>query len=369
MIEPVRLLKTTVGIASVSGQEAECARYLVTQMQTFADEAFVDGVGNAVARLGRGERQVVFLGHIDTVPGEVLVRIENGELWGRGSVDAKGSFCTAVAAASQLDAEVLERLTLTLIGAVEEEAPSSRGARYALKAYPKPHFVIVGEPSGWDAITLGYKGRLVVKLSLEKDNFHSAGNDVTAAEAITDSWQLIRNWAEQVNEGTEEVFARIQTSLQSVRSHSDGLRQQAEAVVGLRLPLVMPPKAAEAALRRVLDLSEEAHLNVDFSGHEQPYRSEKDSPVSRAFRTAIRRHGGRPRFKLKTGTADMNVVAPHWKVPILAYGPGDSALDHRPDERLNLADYERAVRVLRDTLTVIAGCKLSAGCPNDLKLE
>lgn len=369
MLDPISLLEKAVGIASVSGQEAECARYLVSQLQTFADEAFVDGAGNAVARLGRGERQVVFLGHIDTVPGEVQVRIENGELWGRGSVDAKGAFCTAVAAASQLDAEVLERLTLTLIGAVEEEAPSSRGARYALTAYPEPHFVIIGEPSGWDAITLGYKGRLVVKLSLEKDNFHSAGNDVTAAEAITESWQLIRNWAELVNGGTEEVFARVQTSLQSVCSHSDGLRQQAEAVVGLRLPLTMTPEAAEVALHWVLGLSEEAQLNVDFSGHERAYRSEKDSPLSRAFRTAIRRHGGRPRFKLKTGTADMNVIALHWKVPILAYGPGDSALDHRPDERLKLSDYERTIRVLRDTLTGIAGCTLNPGCSNDLELE
>ena len=33
--------------------------------------------------------------------------------------------------------------------------------------------------------------------------------------------------------------------------------------------------------------------------------------------------GGRPRFKLKTDTADMNVVGPAWGCPIVAYGPGD----------------------------------------------
>ena len=44
--------------------------------------------------------QIVLLGHIDTVPGHIPVRIENGELWGRGAVDAKGPLCTFVAAAA-----------------------------------------------------------------------------------------------------------------------------------------------------------------------------------------------------------------------------------------------------------------------------
>jgi LysW-gamma-L-lysine carboxypeptidase len=48
------------------------------------------------------------------------------------------------------------------------------------------------------------------------------------------------------------------------------------------------------------------------------------------------------------------VVAGHWPVPTLAYGPGDSALDHTPEERLDLAEYDRAVAVLTDALTRLA---------------
>lgn len=354
MLDAIRLLEKTISIPSVSGHEAEVARYLVTQMQTYADEAFVDEAGNAVARLGRGERQVVFLGHIDTVPGEIPIRIHNGELWGRGAVDAKGSFCTAVAAASQLATEVLNHISLTLIGAVEEEVPSSKGARHAVQVYPKPHFVIIGEPSSWNAITLGYKGRLVVKLALERDHFHSAGDGPTAAELVTDSWQQIRGWAAQVNQGSKRIFEQVQVSLQQIGSQTDGLKQRAEAVVGFRLPLTMPPEKAEEALRQLLNSPEEAGLELTFTGHERAYRSERDTPLSRAFRTVIRRHGGQPRIKVKTGTSDMNVVAPHWDVPMLAYGPGDSAFDHRPDERLNLAEYEAAIRVLRDVFSLLA---------------
>jgi LysW-gamma-L-lysine carboxypeptidase len=46
----------------------------------------------------------------------------------------------------------------------------------------------------------------------------------------------------------------------------------------------------------------------------------------------------------------MNIVAPHWKCPILAYGPGDSNLDHTPNEHLSLQEYHLAVEVLKQVL-------------------
>jgi len=42
----------------------------------------------------------------------------------------------------------------------------------------------------------------------------------------------------------------------------------------------------------------------------------------------------------------MNVVGPAWRCPILAYGPGDSSLDHTPEEHVELAEYLRAINVL-----------------------
>jgi LysW-gamma-L-lysine carboxypeptidase len=60
-------------------------------------------------------------------------------------------------------------------------------------------------------------------------------------------------------------------------------------------------------------------------------------------------------FVLKSGTSDMNVVAPEWKCPIVAYGPGDSALDHTPNEHLPLDEYWRAVNVVENMLIHFAG--------------
>ncbi|MEO7134772.1 MAG: acetyl-lysine deacetylase, partial [Vicinamibacterales bacterium] len=62
-------------------------------------------------------------------------------------------------------------------------------------------------------------------------------------------------------------------------------------------------------------------------------------------------------FVLKTGTSDMNVVGPVWQCPIVAYGPGDSSLDHTPNEHLSLNEYWSAVQVIEQTLVAFASIK------------
>jgi LysW-gamma-L-lysine carboxypeptidase len=44
----------------------------------------------------------------------------------------------------------------------------------------------------------------------------------------------------------------------------------------------------------------------------------------------------------------VNLYAEAWDCPTASYGPGDSSLDHTPDERLSLAEFDRAVAVLTD---------------------
>ena len=86
---------------------------------------------------------------------------------------------------------------------------------------------------------------------------------------------------------------------------------------------------------------------------------EKNTPLVRTFLKGIRLQGGEPRFVYKTGTADLNIVAPVWGCPAVVYGPGDSALDHTPEEHIVLAEYAKAVRILSHVL-----CSLSEGIPN-----
>jgi LysW-gamma-L-lysine carboxypeptidase len=76
------------------------------------------------------------------------------------------------------------------------------------------------------------------------------------------------------------------------------------------------------------------------------FQADKNSVLTRAFLGAIRATGGKPSFVNKSGTCDINLVAPSWGCPAVAYGPGDSNLDHTPNEHLSLSDYEKATQVL-----------------------
>src|SRR4051812_4092580 len=84
----VALLHGLVATPSISRVEQDAVRYLVDAMARLGLEAWIDETGNAVGSIGEGSPEIVLLGHIDTVPGDVPVRIEDGLLYGRGAVDA-----------------------------------------------------------------------------------------------------------------------------------------------------------------------------------------------------------------------------------------------------------------------------------------
>src|SRR6476661_4555961 len=85
----VAVLHDLVAIPSRSGQERAAVEYLCATMAARGFTTTIDEAGNAVGQIGAGPVEVVLLGHIDTVPGEIPVRIEDGTLYGRGAVDAK----------------------------------------------------------------------------------------------------------------------------------------------------------------------------------------------------------------------------------------------------------------------------------------
>ncbi len=350
-LDPVEFLKGALEIPSPSGEERLVAEYLAEGMERLGMRAWVDEADNARGQLGEGPVQVVLLGHIDTVPGRVPVRLEGNRLFGRGAVDAKGPFVSFIFAAAGLPKEVLGRLTLHLVGATEEEAPSSKGARFVAPRLA-PHYVVIGEPSGWEGITLGYKGRLLVRVRREKDHFHSAHYEPNAAEELISYFVAIKAWTEAMNVG-QKPFNQVQYTLRDFRVHPAELKQVAEMFFDLRLPPRLPP---EEAIRHLTAYAPPT-LELEFFGREVPYLGPKDTPLTRALRWGIRRAGGRPVFKLKTGTSDMNVLAPHWKVPMVAYGPGDSSLDHTPHEHIEVEEFLKGIEALKHALIHLSDLK------------
>ncbi len=435
----IALLHNMLTIPSYSGQEATLARFLVEQARAMGLDAHVDEAGNFVACIssdGNTEAEpVILLGHMDTVRGNIPVRVEEGRLYGRGAVDAKGPLAAFLCAAARLarKAQPLQR-PLLVIGAVEEEAATSRGARAVVGRYT-PAACIIGEPSGSNAVTLGYKGRLLVEYCVRRPLSHSAGPQASSGELATAFWQRVRAHADEWNRqhAGDSAFASLQPSLRSINNEQDGLEESARLLIGYRLPpgsrrplqptpgqpqstpghpqgdgptiddasasptdvssIVGPPLAgglgwggqggvsglgAAGGLGRPIDLppafdiaalrsqlqawvreqqeaeGDDVSCTLTFSGEEQAFQSTRTTPLARIMSRAIRAGGGQPIFKLKTGTSDMNVVGPSWGDNIVAYGPGDSRLDHTPQEHIVLSEYLQAIDVLERALRELA---------------
>lgn len=341
--EPVALLRGLVEIYSPSHQERRASEYLAAQMQAAGfDKAFVDSSDSAVGILGDGAREIVLLGHIDTVPGYISVEERDGKMYGRGSVDAKGPLAAFASAAAIAGRQPGWRIVV--IGATEEEAVTSRGARHALTQF-NPSLVIIGEPSRWDRVTLGYKGRLITDYSYRRPVSHTARPEPNAIEAAVAYWNAVQAFCAHYNEDRERAFDQLFPSLRTLNASSDGFYETSEMSLGFRLSPDMTPDMLKEQL---LTLANGATLS--FRGEEFTYRAEKNTPLTRLFNNAIRDCGGTPGYVYKTGTSDMNIVGPVWKCPVVAYGPGDSTLDHTPEEHIEIAEYERAVNVLANVL-------------------
>lgn len=346
-----RVLVDLVATPSVSGQEPAAVGVFVGHALALGMDAEIDEAGNALAHRGPSAVEaavhIVLLGHIDTVPGEIPVRIADGVLHGRGSVDAKGPLAAMLCAASM--APLPAGVRLTVAGAVGEETAGSPGARF-LATQCRPHACIIGEPSGWDGVTLGYKGRLLATATAVLPAAHSAAGEPSPGDLVTAWWRGVLDYVAGSNRGRSGVFDSIQGTIQSMRSATDGLTASATLETGFRLPTGAVPERVACELAALAP----EHVRVDCAGCELAYATDRNDPVVRSLSNAIRAGGAQPRPKLKTGTADLNVVGPAWSCPIAAYGPGDSSLDHTPEERLSLDEYDRSIDVLADALASLS---------------
>lgn len=348
--DAIDLVFDLVRAYSPSRHERPASRRLAERAAALGLHATVDDAGNFVAsthgdplRSSPEYRDIVLLGHIDTVPGEIPVRIDDGILHGRGSVDAKGPLATFVVAAARLRQQLPAGVRIVVIGAVEEETPTSRGARAVVDRY-QPLACVIGEPSGTSGVTVGYKGRLVVRAEATRSLSHTAGPDRSAADRVLAWWSRVQSRVETLASETPSPFRSLQHSVRTMQAADDGFTDRAELVAGFRLP----PSVSPEQLKTVCLDEAGADVSLTFVGAEVCFEADPKSALVRALTGAIREvtPDTRPRILYKTGTSDMNVVGPAWRCPIAAFGPGDSALDHTPHEHLVLDEYLLACRVL-----------------------
>lgn len=327
------LLRGMLEIPSPSYQERAVAHYLAEAMADLGFQAHIDGVGNVIGVLERGAGPtLMLLGHLDTVPGDLPVRSKDGKLFGRGAVDAKGPLAAMICAAAG-SVEFPGRIVVVAV--VEEETYQSRGAMAIRATLDQPDALIIGEPSGWSSVVLGYKGKLDLRYTVTCPATHPTNPTQKASELVIAYWDTLVDLLGP--DASHRVFDQPGATL--CRLNAD--LTTATADFSVRIP---PGFNVDVLVRELRDRLPGGNLKVLNSV--PACRVGRADPVVRALVSGIRRLHARPRLLVKTGTSDMNTLAEVWDIPIATYGPGDSSFDHTDDEHIVLSDYLRGIDVL-----------------------
>lgn len=180
-----RLIQTP----SLPGQEEALARLVLAEMEALGyDEVRVDKAGNVIGLIRATApadksvtKSIMFNTHMDHVdvgdpanwpfpPYEGVVR--DGEIWGRGASDLKGSLaCHVYVGALLKRAGVPLPNDVYVSGVVQEEVGGAGSAVLAENLHCD--YVVIGEPS-YNRVALGHRGRIEIIVTITGRSVHAS---------------------------------------------------------------------------------------------------------------------------------------------------------------------------------------------------
>jgi len=375
MTKTARLLRELVALPSVNPYlmphdspgtgEKQVADYLAeSASRAGLDVSFQkveQGRANLLVRLSplnRTRQRVLLAPHLDTVPpsapGQLIPKIHNGRLYGRGACDTKGSVAAMFTAILNCGA-LKKRPAQTEIlfsGLVDEES-GQRGSRHFAACNIKADLAIVGEPTRLHVIT-AHKGAVWLRLRTRGKAAHGARPDL-GQNAILKMARLVE--ALETKYAAALVFrhhpllghATINVGVIRGGSQPNIVPDLCEIEVDRRTLPGETDAAVRNEIRRVATAAE-IKIEID-SAHEKicpPLETNSTLPlVARLMAVAGQKQPlGAPFF------CDAAILA-QGGIPSVIFGPGDIAQAHTADEWIELDQVERAAGLLTRFLSAL----------------
>ncbi|MDR2203837.1 MAG: M20/M25/M40 family metallo-hydrolase [Nitrososphaerota archaeon] len=361
--QAIRFLTNLLGIYSPSGKEQHIANFVATQMKQMGFEVGIDDIGNVIGVVGEGNPVILLCGHMDTVAGHVPLRVEEGKIYARGAVDAKGPLAAMIMAALAVSKEPNFKGKILIASVVDEEA-TSKGVRHLITQGIEADYAIFGEPSGVENITIGYKGQIQLKIIIKTETGHASTPWLydNALEKAYELWRNIRSACTYPSMDPQETpFTSITVCLvKMIGGQGDSVIPfEAEMNLDVRVPIQFTTAQVYDKMIKIIgkyqDTNPQINIIVSVQDTVEPFEANKASPLVHAISLSIRKVIGKPATLLrKTGTGDMNILGKAMNLPIVTYGPGDSHLDHTPDEHIVIKEYLNAITIYKEAILKLA---------------
>jgi len=359
--EVLALTCELVSRASVTPEDAGCQALIAARLQAagFTCEHLRLGqVDNLWATHGSGAPVLVLLGHTDVVPpgpleawtsGPFDPQVRQGNLYGRGTADMKGSVAAFVVAAEQYVAAHPDHVgTLAVLVTSDEEGDAIDGVRHVARLFAERgqriDWCITGEPSSTetlgDLLRVGRRGSLTGTLVVKGVQGHvayphKARNPIhQAAAALAEL--TARHW----DDGYESFPP---TSLQVSNLHAGtGASNVIPGELRMQFNLRYTPHWDAPRLEAEITALLERHgLEYTLSWHRsgEPFYT-PEGRLRRVAREVLGEFAGAPpEESTGGGTSDARFIAP-LGAQCIEVGPVNATI-HQVDEHVRVADLER----------------------------
>jgi len=352
----IELLKRALEIYTPSRSEAQLANLI--KEKCLDDLGFekvnIDSVGNVIATKGNGTPRILLCGHMDTVPGQIPVRIDSGFLFGRGASDAKAPLISMLLACS----EFKQRGTIIFAGVVDEEG-NATGIKELVKNNLSIDYAIFGEPSGINRITISYKGRIALKLTCDVlDSAHASAPWLSknSIEEVFEVWKLLGAEISAKYDKTDNKSNSVSLSLTEISGGSSHnvTPQKCKVTIDIRVPngvkCLEILNHLDTSIRNISEMRK-VKITYRIEDMTEAFEADHSSPLVRALSLSILDVCKvRSVLLRKTGTGDMNVLGNSLNIQVVTYGPGKPHVSHSKDERVEIQSYLTSIEIYNRAL-------------------
>jgi len=362
----ISFLRDLVAIPSCDGNIRDVAARVERELRAlgFADIHYAP-YGDIVAHIGNGKKIFLYDSHLDTVGvgderewkyGAFSGAIENGLMYGRGTVDEKGSTPPMIyGLAIAHDLGLLDGFTAYYFGSIEEWCEGLSARVFAEEERVRPDFVVIGEPTNL-RVYRGQKGRCEMRVTARGRSAHGALHWL-GDNALYKMQDLIRS--------IPELDARLPNDSflgrgSIVATHID-VRAGSLNVVPDRCSIVLDRRltvgeTAQAALEQVRTLLPSQDFEIEFLRYTRPsyngylreheqifpvWTFEESHPLMRAAIATSRAIG----LETTTGKWNFSTNGAYWagvaQIPSVGFGPGEEQVVHTIDEHVRVDDVVR----------------------------
>ncbi|CAG8961033.1 hypothetical protein HYFRA_00002573 [Hymenoscyphus fraxineus] len=332
----LELHKNLIEHQSITGNEDSVTQYLTSYLRSQNFTVELQDVGpqassgppreNILAYVGTARKtRVLVSSHIDTVPPFWPYERVGDEIWGRGSVDAKGSVAAQVVAVEELlAANSIQEGDVALLFVVGEEVGGD-GMRKANDLGLTWETAIFGEPTELK-LASGHKGIMGLQVKAKGKAGHSGYPELgkSANQMLVEALHALLHVELPYNEKYGNTTLNVGRMEGGVAANV--IAEDASATIAIRIADGEPGVIRKIVTEAVESIDEDLEVIVTGSGY-GPVYIDSDVP---GFESMV----------VNYGTDIPNLKGDHKRY---LYGPGTILMAHSDHEHLKVSDLEEAV--------------------------